>query len=104
MNKQETIKAIKELDRQRKVMQAFADGERIQVSDILSLSNPIWLYANNPVWDWEYFDYRVEPKPREFWVNVYSTYAKVHKTVEQAERWADPDILETIKVREVLDE
>lgn len=66
MNKQETAEAIK-------VMQAFVDGEEIQLCEPLSKldSQVNWRdLTGEPGWVWHKFQYRIAPKPREFWITI----------------------------------
>jgi len=51
------------------VMQAFERGERIQVCNG---GMGAWSHeCKRPLWNWEHCDYRIAPKPREWyaWVN-----------------------------------
>lgn len=54
-----------------------------------------------------YFDYRVRsepPKPREFWINSYSsTNLCCRESREEADKHASRDRIECIHVREVLE-
>jgi len=59
MSREETKRAIK-------VMQAYVDGEDIQIEKYPD----VWIDQVSPVWDWD-FNYRVKPEPRTIWVNEY---------------------------------
>lgn len=43
------------------VMQAYERGEQIEYRGRGSNN---WLLSTPPIWNWEYFDYRVKPKPK----------------------------------------
>ena len=58
VNRENTRQAIE-------VMQAYADGSEIQQKRRESESG--WYQPGRPVWDWDRFNYRVKPAPREFW-------------------------------------
>lgn len=55
MNKEQTLEAIK-------VMQAYVDGEEIEVSAY----GKIWQPVREPSWHWDDVEYRIKPKPVEF--------------------------------------
>ena len=42
------------------VMQAYESGE--QIESICKIKNALWYECNNPIWNWDEFDYRVKPK------------------------------------------
>ena len=52
-----TIEEIKEA---AKVMEAYANGKKIQYLD----NNNKWIDAHNPVFDWYNYDYRIKPEPK----------------------------------------
>jgi hypothetical protein len=57
------------------VMQAYVEGKEIQFCES---GKETWLDLNlqdsEPRWNWERCDYRVKPKPREWWfVDVYQS-------------------------------
>jgi hypothetical protein len=53
------------------VMQAYVEGKEIQTLD---RSCNEWVTTNDPMWAWNVCDYRVKPKPREWWfVDVYQS-------------------------------
>ena len=43
-----------------KVMEAYANGKKIQYLD----NNNKWIDAHNPVFDWYNYDYRIKPEPK----------------------------------------
>lgn len=46
------------------VMQAFADGKKIEIC--LINADPIkkWFVCYDPTWNWDSFDYRIKPEPK----------------------------------------
>jgi len=52
------------------VMQAFLDMESIQRTD-LRISNAPWIVDTEPTWNWDFFCYRIAPRPRRVWVTWY---------------------------------
>ncbi len=90
MNKQETAEAIK-------VMQAYVDGTEIECKTGMDE----WLSGVEPAWDFLHGQYRIKPKPREFWIDTVATEHSHLKAFEQ-----EPDRSDNwpyIKVREVLE-
>ena len=53
MTREETRKAVK-------VMEAYANGKKIQYLD----NNNKWIDAHNPVFDWYNCAYRIKPEPK----------------------------------------
>ena len=51
---------IKEIRDAAKVMEAYANGKKIQYLD----NNNKWIDAHNPVFDWYNCDYRIKPEPK----------------------------------------
>ena len=92
---------MKDLKTKIEVMQAALDGEKIEFQD----SNGDWI-DSDPAWNWNSTDYRIKPKPREFWVNIYASkdMGYAYETEEKAVQAGGINALKTIKVREVLDE
>ena len=43
-----------------KVMEAYADGKKVQKQDI----NGLWIDCDNPMFDWASFNYRIKPGPK----------------------------------------
>jgi len=58
---------MKTLEEKIAVMQAFADGKKIEFLNV----NGEWTPASKPTWDWGTYDYRVKHEPRVIWVNEY---------------------------------
>ena len=76
------------------VMQAYVDGEEIEQSPI----GDGWGPVHEPVWDWYQNDYRIKPKPREFWVRIdHGIAMQISSDDDKQDRdgW--------IKVREVIE-
>ena len=47
-----------------KVMQAYLDDADIEECD---KALPVWITPKSVTWNWDRFDYRVKPEPREWW-------------------------------------
>ena len=97
---------MKDLKTKIEVMQAALDGEEIQYNvGGNDWHNTTGEDSKNLSWDWYKHDYRIKPKPREWFMNVMNMSVagcpnKERSYVEDGKHkgW------ETIKVREVLDE
>ncbi len=50
------------------VMLAFANGETVECRRVGDIGEGFWNYTGCPNWDWIVMNYRVKPKPREFWI------------------------------------
>ena len=90
-----------EVQRRIEVMQAWVDGEEIQVADVNTKSGWGWC---DPTFDWEANDYRIKPEPFECWVNVYSDIVDCHTTEEGAIKAVYSAIRTAVHMREVMDE
>lgn len=86
-----------------KVMAAFEAGKKIQVRPKGSGAWTRLSRSRAPEWNWENCDYREEPVPREFWLNMYAATRIAHDTEAVARADAGPYCSECIKVREVLE-
>ena len=70
----------KELARKIAVMQACADGKKIEFREPNIDGDPWKDCRVSPIWDWYVFDYRVKPAPpKSLWINEYATYHCVYK-------------------------
>lgn len=49
-----------EIKEAAKVMEAYADGKKVQKQDI----NGLWIDCDNPMFDWVSFNYRIKPGPK----------------------------------------
>lgn len=79
------------------VMQAARNGGHIQCRRI---GTPSWLPVPEPTWNWEVYEYRVRPEPREWWLLDHLAYpSRTDALRGRAER--DWDSTEIIHVREV---
>jgi len=89
--------------RKIEVMQAFLAGEEIEFA---TAGDDDWETTRDFIitWDWNGLDYRVKPKPREFWVNVYEGIScAIHQTEDRAVHHRGKSCIKTIHVREVMD-
>ena len=70
------------------VMQAYVDGKEIEVSYMGDETHK-WKSIPVPSWDWQGYEYRVKPEPKEYWLvggkicpnlitaHVYRDYARL---------------------------
>lgn len=56
MTREQTKEAIR-------VMQAYVDGEEVQYSPKQGKGSYFWTTKDNPLWNWEHYDYRIKPTP-----------------------------------------
>ena len=56
MTREQTIEAIR-------VMQAYVDGKEMQYSPKQGKGSSFWTTTENPLWNWEHYDYRIKPTP-----------------------------------------
>ena len=92
-----------------KIMQAALDGEEIEWVKRGSADDTWTTHSRIDIhqWDWSTFDYRIKPKPLEFWVNVYEGSGACfgfHTSKLNADQSKTKDCIKTIKVKEVTDE
>ena len=83
----------------REVLKALADGKTIQVK---SVNATLWSDVICPVFDFKNYIYRVKPKPRVFWVNIYELGNTIFSSKELADRAASGDRIDCIKVIEEI--
>ena len=53
------------------VVTAFANGKEIECRR--QNKSEMWFPVLDPEWNFEVYEYRVKPKPRRFWLNLYPT-------------------------------
>ena len=84
------------------VMQAFEDGEQIEV---LQTDECNWRCSDGPSWDWWECDYRIKHKPREVWIDVCEDgrCGFAYKTKEDTE-YQKAYAGKPIKFREVMED
>jgi hypothetical protein len=86
------------------VLQADKDGKVIQCRHLYN--DDEWADSLIPCWNFGNFEYRIkpeQPKPREWWLNVYAHWAVLHNSKAEADRCVTASCrLECIHVREVL--
>lgn len=86
------------------VVQAHLDGKKIECRS--QRTNFNWKVVDTPYWDFSGSDYRVNPGPRVWWLNVYagsalgSTRAVAYKTKADAESAAGYTRIECVRVVE----
>jgi hypothetical protein len=95
MNRDETRKAAE-------VMLAYADGELVeQARAYEGMSAREWHLHREMTWDWSRYEYRIKPKPREFYIDTDSMH--VYSLEEFGYRSAQMDMNNCILVREVIE-
>lgn len=85
------------------IIEAHANGEQIQYKGPVDTK---WSDIEEPSFCGEN-QYRIKPKPREFWVNVYTNEVGIgygYASRKVADDCAAPNRLDCIHVREVMDE
>ena len=87
------------------VMRHFTSGAEIQVQyKDPGCDEPVgWLDAICPVWDWFECEYRIKPKPREFWAGLDETGRAIGITPAINSGSIPSYWGSTIKVREVIE-
>lgn len=55
------------VDEKIAVMQAHADGRKIEAWDMFGEQ---WELVENPPWNWQVMTYRVKPEVREWWICI----------------------------------
>ena len=94
------------------VLQAFERGETIQYRRLEFSNNETCWFDLRPVGgmfncNFADYEYRVKPKPREFWVNKYSNDRTAsftaYPTKEDADRFAFVSRIACIHVQEVIE-
>ena len=61
MTREETILAAMEM--MKWGQSEWADGEEVQYSPKQGKGSRVWTSTNNPLWNWEHYDYRIKPTP-----------------------------------------
>ncbi len=61
MNREDTKQIIE-------VMQAYVDGAEIEIVFDTERFDSGFDIAKDPTWNWDAVEYRIKPKPREFWI------------------------------------
>jgi hypothetical protein len=75
------------------VIAAHRDGKTIQYC---RAHRENWVdIESDPVWDFQFSDYRIKPEPLECWVNTYknSIYNALHPTEDSAKAAANEDTI-----------
>ena len=91
MNKEQTREA-------RDIMDAFMNGETVQYKK----ATGGWRGATNPTWNFVNYEYRIKPKPREFWIELNAEGETTGKLA--GFKFISNPWYKIIKVREVLDD
>ena len=84
------------------IIEAFANGAEIQKNDRIMRDD-----SKNEWYDTDDItgkgEYRIKPKPREFWVNPNANFAPAYGASEFHQAAAASNLNHYIKVREILD-
>lgn len=107
MNVEQTKAAIK-------VMQAYVEGEPIEVRLRGERGREWWISVVTPTWAWDEQEYRIKKEPRECYINEYIRsdgipYGISYHSREEAHHaasYTDHPMMRSVavKYREVLDE
>ena len=96
---------MKTLKERIAIEQALLDGEIVQEFNIDG--DYTWDCGKEHIFYWNCCDYRIKPKPMEFWVNVYNstvTPISIYYEKSRAENAAATyGAIKTIKVKEVIE-
>ena len=96
MNKDETEQAAA-------VMMAFSAGQQID-SRFCFKAGLAWQLDLAPNWNWAIKEFRLRPKPREWWVNVYANdQLAIHCSRDDANEIASLTRIECVRVTEVIE-
>ncbi len=61
MTRDETILAAMEMMKWGE--SEYMDGEEVQYSPKQGKGSGVWTSTDNPLWNWEHYDYRIKPTP-----------------------------------------
>ena len=82
------------------VMQAWFDKKAVQFRASADVEWDELNFEEEPAWNWDCFDYRMKPEPREFLIAVSDDGTVFHSPQKNP---IDYQGVEFIKVREVLE-
>ena len=89
------------------VMQAYVEGKEVEYARWYTDDKRET--TTNPPWNWEGYNYRVKPTPREWWlVDIHCKHfafpnpQRAHEEIQEC--CGDTNVHSLIHVREVLDE
>lgn len=87
------------------VMQHYSSGGKIQYR-YAKVSSGRWDESEVPTWNWNAFDYRQKPQPREVWVNEYplGKLGCTYPSKNEAAQGASGCVIRQVKLLEVLDD
>ena len=97
---------MKPLKERIAIEQAYEDGINVEFEPLDKTYK--WKNVKTPkdetIFYWAYNDYRIKPKPIEFWVNVYDDYISgAYETKAETTAGSTIGLIKTIKVREVTE-
>jgi hypothetical protein len=87
MTRDETILAATEM--MKWGQSGWADGEEVQYSPKQGKGSAVWTSTDNPLWNWEHYDYRIKPtvKLRPWTPDEVPLGAWVRNTQYPKTRW-----------------
>jgi hypothetical protein len=87
MTRDETILAA--MDMMKWGQSEWADGEEVQYSPKQGKGSGVWTSTNNPLWNWEHYDYRIKPtaKLRPWTADEVPLGAWMRNKSVQYDRW-----------------
>lgn len=71
---------MKDINTMISVMQAYADGKKIQILGLHNEGWIDWVLKDAPTWDWNHCDYRVKPEPH------YRPYANADECFKDVQK------------------
>jgi len=104
------------LDEMIEVMQAFKEGGLIECRRNPHSSETVWEFVKTPIWNFFQFDYRVKPKPKDYWLNVYEMKKngllsfgdlcpnRKEALINRAQQCSTVRAIKLLHLREVLDD
>lgn len=81
------------------VITAFQNGKAVQFRH-RGDEGEEWSYVGAPTWNFDKYDYRIEPEPREFWVQVNEKGGVIYTFTHNPISLASNAII--VHVREVM--
>jgi hypothetical protein len=87
MTRDETILAAMEMMKWGE--SEYMDGEEVQYSPKQGKGSGVWTSTDNPLWNWEHYDYRIKPtlKLRPWAADEVPLGAQVRKKSDPTYRW-----------------
>ena len=92
MTRDETILAAMEM--MKWGQSEWADGEEVQYSPKQGKGSGVWTSTDNPLWNWEHYDYRIKPTAtlRPWTADEVPLGAWVLEKANRERRWMITDV------------